>query len=38
MKDKNTSSFDKNLTNFLDEIKIKLHSNYKIPDPLVITI
>jgi len=38
MKDKNTSSFDKNLTDFLDEIKTKLHPNYKIPDPQVINI
>ena len=38
MKDKTTSSFDKNLTDFLDEIKTKLHPDYKIPDPQVIDI
>jgi hypothetical protein len=38
MKDETISSFDKNLTDFLDELQTKLHPDYKIPDPQIINI
>jgi len=38
MKDETASSFDKNLTDFLDKIQPRLHPDYEIPDPQIINI